>query len=201
MRSAVLLLVLALQCLAPALALDTPRASKPRVERVALGQPVLAPLAHTRFCLRYPEDCSAAGVVADDAIVTLTNERRAELEFVNRTVNRALKPDRPHEPVTGENWLISPATADCNDYAVTKRHELLARGWPSSALLLAEVVTPIGEHHLVLIVRTDMGDLVADNLNMAILRWEFTRYHWVRAQSPENPQFWLTVLVDGRPAR
>ena len=37
-------------------------------------------------------------------------------------------------------------------------------GWPSRALLLAEVVTRWGEHHLVLVVRTRTGDFVADNL-------------------------------------
>ena len=64
----------------------------------------------------------------------------------------------------------------CHDYAVTKRHELLTRGWPSRSLLLAEVVVPWGEHHLILVVRTSDGDLVLDNLNPGIKSWSRTPY-------------------------
>ena len=65
----------------------------------------------------------------------------------------------------GEVWLVAPHQGDCTDYAVTKRHELLARGWSSHSLLLTEVVVASGEHHLVLVVRTSEGDFVLDNLN------------------------------------
>jgi predicted transglutaminase-like cysteine proteinase len=95
--------------------------------------------------------------------------------------------------VAGEQWLISPKAGDCNDYAVTKRHELMAKGWPARALLLAEVVTTWGEHHLVLVIRTRDGDLVADNLNANIRAWNKAPYQWVRVQSPADPKFWSTV--------
>jgi hypothetical protein len=64
--------------------------------------------------------------------------------------------------------LIAPKTGNCNDYAVTKRHELLSRGWPSRALLLAEVIVPSGERHLVVVVRVKQGDFVIDNRNADI---------------------------------
>jgi predicted transglutaminase-like cysteine proteinase len=93
----------------------------------------------------------------------------------------------------GERWLIAPRIGECHDYAVTKRHELLERGWPSRSLLLAEVVVPWGEHHLVVIVRTDKGDLVLDNLNAGIRPWSNTPYKWVRIQSPGDPNLWMTI--------
>jgi predicted transglutaminase-like cysteine proteinase len=123
----------------------------------------------------------------------LTPQRRAELVTVNAQVNRRIVPEHNDRGVAGEKWLISPARGDCNDYAVTKRHELLERGWPSRALLLAEVVIGSGEYHLVLVVRTEQGDLVADNLSANIRPWYQTRYRWVRVRSPRNPQFWATV--------
>jgi predicted transglutaminase-like cysteine proteinase len=54
-----------------------------------------------------------------------------------------------------------PSSGDCNDYAVTRRHDLIARGWPARSLLLAEVITSWGEHHLVVVVahqRCGSGD-------------------------------------------
>ena len=73
--------------------------------------------------------------------------------------------------LAAEKWLINPSHGDCNDYAVSKRSELLARGWPTRALLLSEVVTAWGEHHLVLVVRSSAGDLVLDNLTTQIRPW------------------------------
>jgi predicted transglutaminase-like cysteine proteinase len=36
-------------------------------------------------------------------------------------------PERNSEGLAGEKWLIGPSSGDCNDYAVTKRSELLDR--------------------------------------------------------------------------
>jgi predicted transglutaminase-like cysteine proteinase len=77
---------------------------------------------------------------------------------------------------------------------VTKRHLLLARGWPSSSLLLAEVITGWGEHHLVLLVRmSEQVDLVLDSLTTQVRPAAITGYRWIRAQHPDNPKFWSTV--------
>ena len=123
----------------------------------------------------------------------MTPDRWADLVRINADVNRSIIPERNMRGVAGEQWLISPASGDCNDYAVTKRHKLLSLGWPSHALLLAEVAAQSGEHHLVLVIRAREGDFVADNLNANIKRWVQTRYEWVRIQSPRNPNYWATV--------
>lgn len=166
---------------------------KPSIARIQFNTPVLAPMAHTMFCLQYPSDCRVRKIVFRGGAVKLTAERRAELERINSEVNRAIIPERNVEGLAGEKWLISPRSGDCNDYAVTKRHKLLVRGWPARALLLSEVVTSWGEHHLVLVVRTQDGDFVADNLNPKIRSWSKAPYQWVRIQSPNSPVFWSSV--------
>ena len=88
---------------------------------------------------------------------------------------------------------MSPDRGDCNDYAVTKRHQLIARGWPARTVLLSEVVTVSGEHHLVTVVRTNSGDLVLDNLTNQIVPWSRTPYRWVRIQTPKNPNYWASI--------
>jgi predicted transglutaminase-like cysteine proteinase len=153
----------------------------------------LAPMAHTRFCLAYSDECKVRKTVFRGGAIKLTAERGAELININAEVNRAIAPERNTEGLAGERWLIAPKSGECHDYAVTKRHQLLARGWPARVLLLAEVVTNWGKHHLVLVVRTDAGDLVADNLNAEIRTWTKTSYLWVQIQSRDNPLFWATV--------
>jgi predicted transglutaminase-like cysteine proteinase len=177
-----------------------PRMLAPQVERVSFDKFVLAPMEHVRFCLTYPTDCQPGKLDFRRRHIALTEERWHELNQVNREVNREIVPDPTLGPATMQ-WRISPLSGNCHDYAVTKRHELLALGWPSRSLLLAEVVVPSGEHHLVLVVRTKEADLVLDNLNANIRSAAMTRYQyqWVRVESPFNPRFWSSVTVPAPP--
>jgi predicted transglutaminase-like cysteine proteinase len=173
-----------------------PRMLELQAYRIRFDNPVLAPTEFVRFCLHYSDDCHAHKLDFRRRRMRLTAKRWNELNLVNRQVNRDIIPDATMGPAT-EEWKISPASGNCHDYAVTKRHELLALGWPSRVLLLAEVVVPSGEHHLILVVRTKNADLVLDNLNANIRTAAMTRYQyqWVRVESPHNPEFWFNVNV------
>jgi predicted transglutaminase-like cysteine proteinase len=175
-----------------------PRALEAQLNRINVGEPTLGPMAHARFCLRYKDDCEVRGIEGN---IAMTVERLDELNSVNRQVNRDITPQPSLDGPATEEWIVSPRAGACHDYAVTKRHELLALGWPSSALLLSEVVVPSGEHHLVLVVATKDSDtakvanLVLDNLNENLRPVGLTPYRWVRMESPDNPIFWSTVSV------
>jgi len=150
------------------------------------GEYVLAPMPSIRFCLNNPGDCEVKG---QSALAGLDDKAWSELNLVNRQINSKI------EPAYGRagqlDWSVTTSYGDCNDYAVQKRHELLARGWPSSALSLAVVIIPTGEGHLILTVRTDRGDMVLDNLRTGIVTWNRTGYRFVKRQSAESPKFWV----------
>ncbi len=177
-----------------------PKSLKGQLDRVPQDSPALAPMAHTMFCMKYPRDCEVHRIAFRGTKLDLTEARMAELTAVNHKVNRDIRPERNTLGLAGEKWLISPTAGDCNDYAVTKRHALLERGWPSRTLLLAEVVIPGGEHHLVVVVRTKQGDFVLDNMASTIRPWAQTPYQWVRIQSGANPKFWSSVKPVARSA-
>jgi predicted transglutaminase-like cysteine proteinase len=153
----------------------------------------LPPMAFTQFCLKYASDCKPQRLLLGGDRVELNKMRWAELETINRTINSSIHPVRNEDGLAGEKWLLGPVRCDCNDYAVTKRHQLIARGWPARTVLLSEVVTVSGEHHLVTIVRTNGGDLVLDNLTDRIMPWSRTPYRWVRIQMPKNPNYWASI--------
>jgi predicted transglutaminase-like cysteine proteinase len=176
-----------------------PRSLETNVDRIRFVTPSLAPMAFARFCVKYPRDCEIRRMAFRPRPMILGATQKADIVRVNREVNRAIVPQANNNSVMQEEWLVSPREGDCNDYAVTKRHELLARGWPSRSLLLAEVVIPSGEHHLILIVRTREDDLVLDNLNPSIRALSQVPYQWVRAQQEKNPKFWSTVNVTRAP--
>jgi len=150
-------------------------------------------MAFSRFCLHNQEDCEIQRLRDARGV---TRAHWGEVSRVNAEVNHAIAPQEDDGNVVDETWRVAPAAGACHDYAVTKRHELMQLGWPSRALLLAEVVTRWGEHHLVLVVRTRGGDFVADNLYPSLRPWYAAPYRWVRIQTPENPLYWSTVEAD-----
>lgn len=171
--------------------LGMPMGLQSAIQRIKVEAPVLAPMAYTRFCMTYQDECRPRPMFRGGP-VTLTGQRWSDLKEVNQTVNQEIIPERNELGLLNEQWLVNPARGDCNDYAVSKRHELIARGWPARALLLSEVVVSSGEHHLVLVVRTKSGDLVLDNLSQVIKPWSRVPYRWVRMQQPNSP-LWASV--------
>lgn len=154
------------------------------------SQPSLAPIGHTQFCQRYPSDCET--VAAKPELPRDAAARLAALKSVHAMVNAGITPGADSDPVD-RNWLIWPSAGDCDDYAVTKRHVLLAKGWPSSDLLLAEVVLlATGEHHLLLVVRDGLDAWVLDNRKKDLVKVPevYGEYTWVRIEAAENPRFW-----------
>jgi predicted transglutaminase-like cysteine proteinase len=170
-----------------------PQALRGVIEHIKFDSPTLPPMAFTQFCLRYANECKPHHMAFRGGRLKLTAQRWAEMRDVNREVNAEIRPEPNTEGLAGEKWLVHPSSGDCNDYAVTKRHDLLARGWPARAVLLSEVVTSWGEHHLVVVVRTFGGDLVLDNLTANIVPWSRKPYQWVRIQMPKNPNYWASL--------
>jgi predicted transglutaminase-like cysteine proteinase len=154
--------------------------------------PVLAPFQHVRFCLRYPADCRSDP--ADKDRIELSDQTSELLKRVNRGVNGAITPTlKTYGTNIEDRWTIAPSRGDCNDYAVTKRHELIAEGLPARALRLSVVKTASGIGHLVLVVTTTKGDLVLDNLTDAIRSWQNTGYQWLKIQSAADARFWYAI--------
>ncbi|MCK1295170.1 putative transglutaminase-like cysteine proteinase [Bradyrhizobium sp. JR4.1] len=176
--------------------LTMPTAPQAALAHIELGRPTLPPLTYTVFCLRYEAECRLRRFFRGGP-VRLTEKRWTDLREINRVVNLAIAPVRNELGLAGEAWIINPAQGDCSGYAVSKRHELLRRGWPARVLLLSEVVVGSGEHHLVLLVRTRNGDVVLDNLTPQIMPWSRTPYRWVRVQSPGRDGLWAAVGREG----
>jgi len=176
--------------------LGMPMGLQSAIQRIKFETPTLAPMAYTQFCLRYADECRPR-MTFRGGPVRLTAERWDDLKEVNQTVNEDIAPERNELGLAGEKWLINPDRGDCNDFAVSKRHELLKRGWPARALLLSEVVTRSGEHHLVLVVRAKSGDLVLDNMTSQIKPWSKVPYRWVRIQLPTDTRLWATISGRG----
>ena len=151
------------------------------------GQRVMPPTGFIGFCVRHVGDCTG-GTDAPQTVI-LTPEKLLQLAMVNDSVNAL-----PQVLDRGEHWDVAGSSGgDCEDLALAKRKMLIESGWPVSSLLLATAERWNGEFHAVLIVATDRGDLVLDNLNRAIVAWDETPYAWKKRQSEMRPFLWVSL--------
>lgn len=129
------------------------------------------------------------------AEAVLTPELWAAIGDVNSRVNRAIRPVK--DSAAHDTWSLplesGRRAGDCEDYALEKLQALLARGVPRSALNLATAVTGWGESHAVLVVSTESGDFVLDNLDPAVRRWDEVPYRWTKRQVAGRPFEWAMV--------
>jgi predicted transglutaminase-like cysteine proteinase len=158
------------------------------IEQAVSLTPRRPPLAHVRFCHFHAQHCE----------FQLDRRRpgRSEAELmdevrqVNRSVNRAI---RPRPDPADDIWEINVAAGDCEDYALQKRAELLALGWPSEALRVAVVRMRNGVAHAVLLVTVGETDFVLDNMTAQIVRWNETPYRYLMIQDRANPRVWHDI--------
>jgi predicted transglutaminase-like cysteine proteinase len=156
---------------------------------MATGDAAVAPRGFIGFCLRYQGECKSAAPAP--VAVDLTEDGERQLEFVQAKVNRLVRPRANPDHV----WdYPTDGYGDCNKYAIAKRAELIALGWPRAALLLAAATTEDGEGHLVLVVATSKGDLVLDNRQRHIVEWRDLPYRWISRQNPRNLAEWVSIV-------
>ncbi|ESQ81435.1 hypothetical protein AEAC466_21455 [Asticcacaulis sp. AC466] len=120
------------------------------------------------------------------------------LQRVNGDVNATLVSDTDQDIYqVNDYWnapgLVKGNRADCEDYALQKRRELVRLGMPAAAMGIAIVRTRTGESHAVLVVATTDGDYVLDNLSYSVKRWNQTGYTWVSRQLATEGLTWVSL--------
>lgn len=174
----------------PAGAISPP--SAPAVMRE--GAEVVAPRGWTRLCERAPHICLDGATGQAGVVVRLEPETFVALEALNRDVNRQYTPMEDIDAYgLSDFWTLPGTYADCEDYVLEKRRRLIAAGWPAEALLIGVVRGTESPYHAVLIVRTEAGEWVLDNMTDEILDWRDTGYEWVIRQSSADPLVWVRI--------
>ncbi len=152
---------------------------------MALASPVQAassaPLGFQMLCLQHPAECRGGG----SSSVSLTESLLGVIERINSQINRAI---RPRNDSGGDVWTIGASSGDCEDYVLSKRRALINAGLPPSSLRIAYVKAQ-GIDHAVLVVKTDVSDLVLDNLASSIIPLRSTGYRLI-AMSSADPMIW-----------
>ncbi len=151
------------------------------------------PIGHYNYCKQYVADCKIKSLSGKSA--KLTRKRWNDLVEINAYSNSTIAPVTDLEGFGVEElWLYPESIGDCEDYVLMKRHMLMQRGWPASALLITVVLLPNGDGHAVLTVRTERADYVLDNLSETVKQWDQTEYTYLKRQSAHHSGQWTTIL-------
>jgi len=158
------------------------------------------PYGFVRYCESSPDACLVKG--DGESRHQPTPESLSELDKVNRLVNRSIQPATDAEIYgVSELWTLPTDRGDCEDYALLKQRMLVARGWPTSSLLITVVRDEKGEGHAVLTARTAQGDLILDNKVDDVRLWSRTGYEFVMRQSYIDPRVWVSLDSGSSPAQ
>lgn len=127
-------------------------------------------------------------VVRAQSKPVLTDALWTTLNDVNRSINHRLLRRADAVGYGREDYWAMPLSTgaspygDCEDYVLEKRRALIAAGVKPSALSIAIATTQWGETHAVLLVDTDRGEYVLDNLSSFIAPWRKVGYTWRERQ-------------------
>lgn len=130
---------------------------------VAPALAIPTPLGAQFFCIQNPDECRPGDVEEVDYSDTLLSV----VASVNTSVNNSMQYRPDLDGI--DQWSVGGRYGDCEDYALTKRAQLIRKGVPAGALRVAATKTKSGEPHAILLVRTDRGDLVLDNLSEHVM--------------------------------
>lgn len=150
-----------------------------------------APPGAVALCRQYDWAC-ASGPIAPAGAEVLKIAGK-----INSAANAAIRPiSDQNQFAVMERWSLPTGRGgDCEDYALYKKRALIAAGVSPNRLLVAVVLDRKRQPHAVLVLRSDMGDFVLDNMTRRVLPWQKTGYAFIRMQDPKNPARWVSVLA------
>lgn len=178
--------------------LRTTQSASEALRSAAVGGRTSIPYGWVDFCGRRPEECKVPELPAVD--VKLTAENLHTLERINLKANNYIVPisNLEHWGTVMDHWDYPvDGKGDCKIYALYKRKLLMEAGFPRQALLMTIVRDLNNEGHTILTVKTDKGDLILDNLVNEIRPWNTTGYYFLKRQSQQDPNIWLSINQRG----
>lgn len=156
---------------------------------LVLGRDVTPPAGYSQACPRIEGLCDET----TPARVIMDNSKWAQLTAIDDAVNRetVAMSDKSNWQQLDYWALPRQGLGDCEDFALEKRRLLIKAEWPKGALSIAYVQTWDKSHHAVLVVATNEGDLILDNLNWRIVPWDHAPYVFKTIQSGKG---WKEVV-------
>jgi predicted transglutaminase-like cysteine proteinase len=187
-------------CFAPVSMHGPAQADEMHAPSAPVGAVTAMPYGWADFCGRHADECRVEALEPVDVVLTPRVMRM--LRRINSTVNAAIEPvsNLDHWGTLLDHWdYPTDGKGDCKIYALQKRKMLLEMGFPRQALLMTIVRDQEDNGHTILTVKTDKGDLILDNMVEDIRAWDRTGYKFVKRQSQNDPNVWVSIGTSSAP--
>ena len=137
--------------------------------------------------------------------ISWTSKTRKVVNRINRQINAAMIGTTDAQAFGRQEFWTMPLSApdrprgrskplaDCEDFALEKRKALIAAGIPEDSLYLAVAVSEWTGLHAVLVISTDEGDFVLDNMSEWLVEWSKTNYVWIKRQATTSLFDWVVA--------
>jgi predicted transglutaminase-like cysteine proteinase len=160
-------------------------------EFISTGKETSKPYGHFNYCKSRPRECAKQAKAKPES---LGGKRWSTMVAINVSVNKAIKPVSDVKKYgKTEVWAYGGSSGDCEDYALTKRRKLINAGFKPANLRLTMARLGNGEAHTVLVVRTEKGDYVLDNLRNDVRLWHAAGYRFLKMQDSVHAGSWLSI--------
>lgn len=138
------------------------------------------------FCRSYPGECAVD--LGEPGTIRLDAATWRTIVEINARVNQAVRPATDWEAYgLADLWTFpTGGFGDCEDYQLLKRNLLVQAGLPRRAMRMTVVIDERDEGHAVLMLRTDRGDFILDNVHDAVLPWHDTGYVYVKREGSDG---------------
>lgn len=155
---------------------------------------ISAPDGAAGLCSKYRWACatSSRSSLSQSNLIRLASSINTQVNHQTSTIDDHVQYGRE------EHWALPTARGgDCEDFVLLKKKILIKNGVAGKNLLIATVLDRNLNSHAVLILRTQSGDLVLDNLTNDIRLWKDTGHTFLKLQNPAAPGGWHAVLAGG----
>lgn len=154
----------------------------PKSSTMSAGDLIPAPAAWFALLRQHPELDPAN---ARFKPARLSVGRAAQLVKVNKEINGRIT---YREDSDRDIWEVGDRAGDCEDYAIRKMRTLIREhDFPRGALTLSACKLDRSRGHAVLLVHSDRGVYVLDNLTNRVMPWHHLPYRWVAREEPGAP--------------
>jgi predicted transglutaminase-like cysteine proteinase len=169
-------------------------AMKPTPAFLKAKKAIGAPAGFGNLCGKYDWLCTSTGgkVLASHGDLDLATRINGDVNRKTRQISDVQQYGR------SEYWALPTARGgDCEDFALLKKMKLVAGGVRPETLLVATVLDRKRNPHAVLVMRTEFGDVVLDNLSSRVKHWSETGYSFLKMQNPARPANWDAIFTGG----
>lgn len=169
-------------------------------QTIKTGAKAPQPPGQAEFCKTWAQECAYVGTPKQK--IVWDTRTRSSAERINKRYNHSITPTSDFESCGKEEcWTRDTGRGDCEEYARAKRQALINQGFSPGNVRMAFVRARVKEPgkpaewvgHWVVVLNTNKGDYVMDNLRPAILPWNKTGHKFVQIVSVQNTGSWVLI--------